>query len=106
MNIADYKFALKLTHKQALFIDLLMTNKVVSVEMMEHDFGVATIARVLVYRIRPKLKPFGIVINNSYKDGYWITEDGKAKVRTLVEESLLGHGSVGGVATPSLVAAT
>jgi two-component system cell cycle response regulator CtrA len=41
------------------------------------------IVDVFICKMRPKLKPHGIVIETAWGEGYWLNEESKAKVREL-----------------------
>lgn len=102
--LSAMRMALGVTRKQAMLLKLLLDNDIVSVEMMEDKYGVATMARVLVYRIRSRLKSHGVTVKSTHGAGYWMSPEDKAKVLELISESSLGHGDVGEDNTSSTVA--
>ena len=65
-------------------LGLLMSLPTVTAEMIEERLGIATPAKVAVFRLRRKLKPYGIEIQSKYAVGYWLDPDTKEKVSALI----------------------
>lgn len=82
----DYIVAFDLSPVQRKVLGLMMQLPHVTPEMIEFRLGIATAAKVAMYRLRRRLKPLGIEIKSRRNIGYWLDPKTKELVRSLVTE--------------------
>jgi DNA-binding response OmpR family regulator len=66
----------------ARLLYLLINTDRVSVHQIEHEYGIAKDARVLVHRLRRLLAPHDIEIRSIRMTGYWMTDEHRRAVRS------------------------
>lgn len=80
----DLLLTFKLTPSLNSIFGLLLSQKLVTSEMIEHRLALATESKVAVHRLRQALKKWGIGIESRRNIGYWLSTDTKAQVRGMV----------------------
>lgn len=72
MTPTDLQMEYDLSPSLAKLMLLLIENKVVTANMIEHDFKIATDAKIAIHRLRRRLIPSGIEILSRRDVGYWL----------------------------------
>lgn len=67
---------------------LLLSQKLVTKDMIEHRLTIASEAKVAVHRLRLELKDWGIKIESKRNLGYWLSPETKEKVRQYVSQEI------------------
>lgn len=68
-------------------LGLLVALSYVTHEMLEQQLGLAASGRVAIYRLRRRLKPYGIEIKSRQSVGYWLEPAMKEKIRGVTSKS-------------------
>jgi hypothetical protein len=80
-NDSDFALAFDLPPKLGDLLGLLYSLPVVSSEMIEQRLGIATYAKVAVYRLRKLVEKANLKIVGRRGSGYRLTEESKAIIR-------------------------
>ena len=67
---------------------LLLTLPTVTPEMIRQRLEIAADAKVAIHRLRKHIEPWGIKIRSRRNLGYWLEDEDKAKIKTLLANTL------------------
>lgn len=86
----EMPFAFGLTPREGQVLAILYKNDVANksrVMMLLYDekFVIDKILDVYIWRLRQKLKPFGIEIRTRYRFGYYIPPEGKGQIAAMLK---------------------
>ena len=84
----DLLLTFKLTPSLNSILGLLLSQKLVTPEMIEQRLSIATNAKVAVHRLRQAVKEWGITIESKRNLGYWLPLETKAKIRGLITQEV------------------
>ena len=77
--------AYRLPRQLADLLGLLLATPLVTLEGMQRHGGFGQQPRKTISRLRDAVKPFGIEVMSQRNVGYWLTPEGKARIRETVE---------------------
>lgn len=80
LSVDDLKFKYRLPPKLAELFLQLLSNEHVSAGSFVCGANTASAARVTVWRLRNKLKPYGIEIHNTVGTVYWVDEETRSRI--------------------------
>ena len=76
--------AYKLPPKLVGMLSLLIDKEIVTADMIEHEHQLATCAKVGMWRLRRRLRPYSIEIKALATVGYWLEPEVKDKILSAV----------------------
>lgn len=92
----DLLVTFKLSPTLNAIFGLLLSQKLVTADMIERRLAIASEAKVAVHRLRYFLKPWEISIESKRNLGYWLTAETKERVRQFVAREVTPEGTGGG----------
>lgn len=92
----DLLVTFKLSPTLNAIFGLMLSQKLVTADMIERRLAIASEAKVAVHRLRTSLKHWEIGIESKRNLGYWLTAQTKEKVRQLVAREITPEGTGGG----------
>lgn len=69
-------------------LGVLLSQPVVTSDMIQNKLELATEPKVAVHRLRKAMEKYGIKIQSRNRVGYWIDEAGKAEINRLIAEKM------------------
>jgi len=81
---ATFRLPPALSQLMGLLLSLPHVNRKIITEQL----GVASVAKVAIWRLREELKPFNIEIHSKRSLGWWIEEDDKRRAQELIEATI------------------
>lgn len=81
----EIRRTLGLSPKLTAMLLLLLDRKCVTRDMIEHEFKIFTEAHVAMFKLRRRLTYHGITVDNLRGEGYYLTDEMKSKVMSLVD---------------------
>lgn len=78
-------------------LGLLLALPIVTPEMIRQRLEIAPDAKVAIHRLRKHLEPWAIEIGSRRNVGYWLEEDAKARIKSLIKGT---EAAIAGVDTP------
>jgi predicted transcriptional regulator len=76
-----------LSPKLCHLLRLLLSVPVASTDLICEELDIEYDPRVVMYRLRKRLYPHGVVVQSQYGGNYWLTKDMKAMVREIVRDN-------------------
>jgi hypothetical protein len=99
VDVIDLQIKYKLTPSMAQALHLLLTNKILTPNMVEVDKPITTDSKVLVHRIRRRLSGTPIIIHSQRSVGYWLDNASREIILRDLEDAQLSlpldHGGNG-----------
>jgi len=89
VEVVDLQIKYKLTPSMAQALHLLLTNKIVTPNMVEVDRTITTDSKVLVHRIRRRLAGTPIIIHSQRSVGYWLDNASREVILRDLEDAQL-----------------
>jgi hypothetical protein len=77
---AELKAAFLLPPKLCDLLGLLLAVPVVTSEMVQNRLNITTDSKIMVWRLRQHMEPFGVSIRSKRSVGYWLDADTKMKI--------------------------
>lgn len=79
-----------LTETLSNFFGLLLVKEYVSRDLAQYEMNVVADAQVTVWRLRQRLKPYGIVIHTRQGVGWYIDDETKRRVEAIMTRDPIG----------------
>jgi hypothetical protein len=77
----------KLSKAKTHIIALLMSCKSIDKTMVEETLDIVTDLKVAICTLRKELQPWGIEIHSKRNRGYWIDDETKARINTMIADA-------------------
>ena len=74
----------KLTPALNNMLGLLLSLPTVKSEVIHQRLGIASDAKVAMHRLRKELEAFGIEVHSKRLLGYWLDDETKARIKTMI----------------------
>lgn len=65
---------------------LVLSQRIVTPEMIRQRLEIAPDAKVAICRLRKAIEPWGLEIKSRRNVGYWFEDEAKAKIRALMDD--------------------
>jgi hypothetical protein len=77
----------KLSNAKSNIIAMLMSCKTIDKTMVEDTLSIVTDLKVAICTLRKQLEPWGIKIHSKRGYGYWIDDEDKTRIKTMLADT-------------------
>jgi chromosome condensin MukBEF ATPase and DNA-binding subunit MukB len=77
----------KFSNAKSHIVALLMSCKSIDKTMIEETLNVVTDIKVAICTLRKQLEPWGIKVHSKRGYGYWIDDETKARIKTMLADA-------------------